>query len=100
MKVHSDGQEAALLAGERPEGPDWGVEPPARWGLLGVGDGASPLRSEAGAYPRYYAGVVASLRHGAPPPVDPDDAVAGLEIIAAAQRSAAGGETVALPAAR
>ncbi len=58
------------------------------------------IRHLQGAYPRYYAGVVASLRHGAPPPVDPDDAVAGLEIIAAAQRSAAGHETVTLPAAR
>ena len=58
------------------------------------------MRSEPGAYPRYYAGVVASLRHGAPPPVDPDDAVAGLEILAAAQRSAAEHETVTLPAAR
>lgn len=100
VKLHSDGQEAALLAGGRPDRPDWGVEPRARWGLLGVGDKASPVRSEPGAYQRYYAGVVASLRHGAPPPVDPDDAVAGLEIIAAAQRSAAGHETVALPAAR
>lgn len=97
VKLHADGQEAALLAGGR---PDWGVEPRARWGMLGVGDEASPVRSEPGAHQRYYAGVVASLRHGAPPPVDPDDAVAGLEIIAAAQRSAAGHETVTLPAAR
>ena len=100
VKLHSDGQGTALLAGERPDRPDWGVEPRARWGLLGVGDQATPVRSEPGAYPRYYAGVVASLRHGAPPPVDPHDAVAGLEIIAAAQRSAAGHETVTLPAAR
>jgi scyllo-inositol 2-dehydrogenase (NADP+) len=100
VKLHSDGQEAALLAGGRPDRPDWGVEPRERWGLLGVGDKASPVRSEPGAHQRYYAGVVASLRHGAPPPVDPDDAVAGLEIIAAAQRSAAGHETVALAAAR
>ncbi|HWN56172.1 MAG TPA: Gfo/Idh/MocA family oxidoreductase, partial [Methylomirabilota bacterium] len=59
----------------------------------------APVRSEPGAYQRYYAGVLASLRHGAPPPVDPDDAVAGLEVIAAAQRSAVTHETVALPAA-
>jgi len=100
VKLHADGQEAALLAGGRPDRPDWGVEPRPRWGLLGVGDKASRVRSEPGAYQRYYAGVVASLRHGAPPPVDPDEAVAGLEIIAAAQRSAAGHETVTLPAAR
>jgi scyllo-inositol 2-dehydrogenase (NADP+) len=100
VKMHPDGQEAALLAGRRPEEPDWGVEPPACWGLLGVGDEVRPVRSEPGAYTRYYAGVVASLRHGAPPPVDPGDAVAGLEVIAAAQRSAAGQKTVTLPATR
>jgi predicted dehydrogenase len=100
VKRDVDGQEAALLAGGRPDRPDWGVEPPARWGLLGVGDKASPVRSEPGAYQRYYAGVVASLRHGVPPPVDAEDAVTGLEIIAAAQRSAAGHETVKLPEAR
>jgi predicted dehydrogenase len=100
VKLHADGQAEALLAGERPDGPDWGVELPAHWGLLGVGEEARPVRSEPGAYPRYYAGVVASLRQGAPPPVDPDDAVAGLEILAAAQRSAAGNETVVLPAGR
>jgi scyllo-inositol 2-dehydrogenase (NADP+) len=98
VKLHPDGQEAALLAGERPDRPDWGAEPPSRWGLLGSGDGASPVWSEPGAYPRYYAGVVASLRQGTPPPVEPDDAVAGLEIIAAAQRSAATHQTVSLPA--
>ena len=100
VRMHADGQEAALREGERPDRPDWGVEAVARWGLLGAGDDARPVRSEPGAYPRYYAGVVASLRHGAPPPVDPDDAVAGLEILAAAQRSAARHETVTLPATR
>ena len=94
VRMHADGQEAALREGERPDRPDWGVEAVARWGLLGAGDDARPVRSEPGAYPRYYEGVVASLRHGALPPVDPDDAVAGLDILAAAQRSAARHETV------
>jgi predicted dehydrogenase len=46
------------------------------------------VRSEPGAYQQFYAGVVASLRDGAPPPVDPEDAVAGLEIIEAARSQA------------
>jgi len=41
--------------------------------------------------------VVTSLRDGGPPPVDPRDAVSGLEIIAAAQRSAAEARYVDLP---
>lgn len=83
VKVQSDIQEAALRSGGRPDQPGWGEEPREHWGLLGIGDAAVPVRSEPGAYQQFYAGVVASLRDGAPPPVDPQDAVAGLEIIEA-----------------
>jgi scyllo-inositol 2-dehydrogenase (NADP+) len=91
VKVDIDGQEAALVAGDRPDRPDWGVEAEARWGRLEVNGQARPVPSEPGAYQRYYAAVVTSLRDGGPPPVDPGDAVSTLEIIAAAQRSAAEG---------
>ena len=47
------------------------------------------IKSVPGAYQNFYAGMVAALRDGAPLPVDPEDAVTGLEIIAAAQRSSA-----------
>ena len=83
LKVHGDVQEAALRSGERPDKPGWGEDPREHWGLLGVGDAAVPVRSEPGAYQQFYAGVVAALRNDAPPPVDPADAVAGLEIIEA-----------------
>jgi scyllo-inositol 2-dehydrogenase (NADP+) len=87
VKMHSDIQERFLRAGERPDRPGWGEEPREHWGLLGAGDSALPVRSEPGAYQQFYSGIVACLRNGAPPPVDPEDAIAGLEIIAAAQRS-------------
>jgi predicted dehydrogenase len=44
----------------------------------------------------FYAGLAEALRNGGPPPVDPDDAVAGLRILDAARQSAAGGTTVRL----
>jgi scyllo-inositol 2-dehydrogenase (NADP+) len=88
VKVQSDMQEAALRSGGRPDQPGWGEEPREHWGLLGVGAAATPVRSEPGAYQQFYAGIVASLRDGAPPPVDPEDAVAGLEIIEAARSQA------------
>ena len=97
VKVDIDGQEAALVAGGRPDRPDWGVEAVARWGRLEVNGQARPVPSEPGAYQRYYEAVVTSLRDGGPPPVDPRDAVSGLEIIAAAQRSAAEARYVDLP---
>jgi scyllo-inositol 2-dehydrogenase (NADP+) len=86
LKVHGDPQEAALRAGARP-GPGWGEEPRENWGLLGVGEAAVPVPSEPGAYQNFYAAVLASLREGAPPPVDPADALSGLEIIEAARKS-------------
>ena len=97
VKRDADGQEAALIAGVRPDRPDWGVEPATSWGLLSVGGEVRALPSEPGAYQSYYAGVVTSVRKAAPPPVDPEDAVTVLEIIAAAQRSAAtGGQLLGL----
>ena len=88
-KYGLDLQEATLRAGVNPRRDDWGEEPAERWGMLGVGEEARPVRSEPGAYPRFYAGVVDAIRLGAPPPVAPEDAVAGLAIIEAARRSAA-----------
>jgi predicted dehydrogenase len=76
-----DVQEEALRAGARPGGADWGSEPPEQWGELGAGDEARPVPTEAGAWQQFYAGVVACLRDGAPPPVDPRDAIAVLDVI-------------------
>jgi predicted dehydrogenase len=91
-----DPQEGALRGGARPGDPGWGEEPESRWGTLGVGDDRRPIRTERGAYERFYAGIAAALGTGAPPPVDPMDAVAGLEVIEAAFRSSAEGRVVTM----
>jgi predicted dehydrogenase len=83
-----DVQEAALRAGERPGKPDWGMEPPELWGTLGVGDEVQRVPTERGDYGAFYAGLVRAVRSEAPPPVNPADAVAALEVIEAAQVSA------------
>ena len=87
-KFGLDGQEEALGDGSSPADPAWGREPPDRWGRLSTGDDTRTVETEPGAYPEFYRGVVASLRDGEPPPVDPDDAIAVLEIIEAALESA------------
>jgi scyllo-inositol 2-dehydrogenase (NADP+) len=82
-----DGQEAALRAGVRPrQGSEWGVEPPENWGRLATGEHSEPVPSEPGAWPSFYAGLERALRGSSPPPVDPRDAVAGLEILDAARQ--------------
>ena len=95
-KFGLDVQEEALRSGSRPGGKGWGEEPEASWGLLGAGGDVRPVRTEAGRYQTFYEGVAAALREGAPPPVDASDAVAVLEVIEAARRSHAEGQTVAL----
>jgi predicted dehydrogenase len=58
-----DPQEAQLGGGLRPDDPGYGVS------VAGI---------MPGAYQRFYEGVVAWLRDGAPPPVDPRDSLACL----------------------
>lgn len=79
-KYGMDVQEEALKRGERP-GENWGVEPRERWGRLGTDAESELVPTERGSFAGFYEGVVRSLRNGAPPPVDPNDAVATLEII-------------------
>jgi predicted dehydrogenase len=64
-----DGQEDALKRGEAPQPGGWLT---------------------------FYAGWERALRGEGPVPVDPADAVAGLEVLDAARRSAASGEVVSL----
>jgi predicted dehydrogenase len=70
-----DPQEAQLSDGFRPGDEHYGLAPDAT--------------VERGAYERFYEGVLAWLRDGAPPPVDPRDSVAVLHLLDAARRSAA-----------
>ena len=82
-----DGQEDALRAGARPDGSAWGVEPPERWGTLGVAGQTRRVPTERGDYGAFYAGLARAVRGDAPAPVDVGDAIAVLEVIAAARAS-------------
>jgi len=100
--VHAalDGQEEALRAGGDPAAPGFGAEPPERWGRLqrgAPGEGPQePVPSEPGRWAAFYAGVLATVRDGAPPPVHAEDAVAAIEVLDAARRSASEGQVVTL----
>lgn len=87
VKHGMDPQENALKEGAVPGGPGWGEEPESDWGTLG----GAPVRTEPGAYQEFYAAVAAGKA-----PVAPQDAVAGLEVLEAANRSATAREVVAL----
>jgi predicted dehydrogenase len=89
VKQHADVQEGALRAGSRADAPGFGEDPEDQWGLVGAAGDTKRVETEKGDYRRFYALTVPWLREGAPPPVDPADAIAVLDIIEAAQRSAA-----------
>jgi scyllo-inositol 2-dehydrogenase (NADP+) len=96
VKYGLDPQEPQALAGLSPDDPGFGVED-ARWhGTLTRADGTSErIATERGHYPAFYEAVAAAILDGAPVPVDPADARAGLALIArvradAAARSPAG----------
>lgn len=84
-KYGLDVQEAKLRAGEAIRAPSFGEEPEAAWGTLEHGDARRRTRSVAGDYRLFYARLIDAVRTGAAPPVDPNDALAALEIIAAAR---------------
>ncbi|MGZ5313047.1 MAG: Gfo/Idh/MocA family protein [Solirubrobacterales bacterium] len=92
-----DGQEEALREGARPQaGQRWGEAAETSWGRLTGESGDLAVPSEPGSWPSFYAGFERALRDGAPPPVDPLDAVAGLEVLDAARRGAVAGEAIEL----
>ena len=95
-KFGLDVQEETLRAGVRPGDAAWGVDPRESWGHLANGTDTHTIQTERGAYEHYYQGVRDSMQGGAPPPVDPADSVAGLEVIEAANVSAAEHRVVTL----
>ena len=52
---------------------------------LGAGDDVQTISTPPNAWQRFYEGIAVSLRDGSPPPVDPVDAVATLEVLEAAR---------------
>jgi predicted dehydrogenase len=83
-----DVQEDALRAGHSPSEDRWGEEPEERWGRLGVDGDLRAVPTLPGSYGTFYEAVATSLRDGTPPPVDPNDAVAVLDVLEAARKKA------------
>jgi predicted dehydrogenase len=80
-----DPQWAQLTDGVRPGDPGYGVAPPSR---VANEHSVREVPTQPGAYQDFYSAVVAWLRDGAPPPVDPADSLAGLRVLDAARVAA------------
>ncbi|GAA3611158.1 Gfo/Idh/MocA family oxidoreductase [Nonomuraea rosea] len=81
VKWGLDCQERQLDAGVGPDDPAYGREPAERWGRSGRRDGQSPVPTEPGGYPDFYAELAVALNEGGPPPVAAGDALAVIELI-------------------
>lgn len=76
---------------------DWDDLDADHRGWLVRGDHREPVAVAPGSWRDFYPAVVAMVRDGAPPPVPPRDAVATMEVLDAARRSAREGTVVHLP---
>lgn len=95
VKHGLDTQEDALKAGVRPAwpaSPDWGLDPGPAAVVTRRDDGpaaSEPLALEPGRHMDYFAAVAAAIRHAAPNPVPPEEALAVMELIELGIASAA-----------
>jgi scyllo-inositol 2-dehydrogenase (NADP+) len=97
VKHGLDQQEAMLRAGASANDAGYGEEAPEAFGTLTLADGEPELvPSIRGDWRRYYEGVADAILDGAAPPVDPAEALLGLDLIALARRSAAEGRTLSV----
>lgn len=86
----TDVQTAAISAGLRPaEDPSgWGFEAADRWGSLFTASGEVPVPSEQGSWQTFYEQFGRSITTGVASPVPAEHAVAVVDLIDAARRSA------------
>lgn len=93
-----DGQSERLLSGETEIPGPFGTVPESRWGRIYRGEGVppEPVPAQPGSWSSFYSAFARAVRGEGPLPVDPRDAVAALEVLDAARRSAARGEVVRL----
>ena len=94
VKFGVDPQEAKLRAGGSTDDVDYGFEAPESFGMLTVMADRHAVPTEVGDWRIFYKGVADAILDGAPPPVDPQDALVGLAIIECVRRSAREGRTI------
>ncbi|NHZ97689.1 oxidoreductase [Massilia sp. CCM 8734] len=98
IKHGMDPQEAALIRGERPGAPGWGVEAEAQHARIGFVKGGLTVSGKAaslpGRYQDYYQGLFDAIVNGKNPPVTAREALAVIKIIHLALQSHAQQRTV------
>ena len=95
VKAGIDQQEARLLAGERPQGSEWGHDDDPLL-VIREGEDATRVAVPRGDYGRFYAAMRDAIVGSAPVPVSTTDAITVMAITMAGFESAASGRAVRL----
>jgi scyllo-inositol 2-dehydrogenase (NADP+) len=96
VKYGLDVQEKAFKAGEKPEGPNWGIENSEAWGSLHLDNVSNSYPTERGDYRRFYQNVADTIQGQASLKVKMEEAILVLEIIEAAFLSHQEGKRISL----
>jgi len=100
LKSRTDVQEAALVAGSLPQGPEWGREPEGALALLHTEINGEVHREQIpilqGNYNGFFSSLYEAIRNGAPSPVSAQQATGVIRIIEAAHQSSREGRVVEL----
>jgi len=96
-KFGGDLQEAQLMAGMKPDSPEFGVDPEP--GILydGATGAQTAIPVPAGDQRLYYAGVRDAIRNGTPAPISGEHGVAVMAVLEATFASAREGRAMAIP---
>jgi scyllo-inositol 2-dehydrogenase (NADP+) len=101
IKYGEDPQEAALRAGQKPVGENWGKEEEQFNGLLHTMHNGELIKkhvpTKAGSYALYYENLYRTIREGSPLLEKPEDGLNTIRIIDAAFKSSQKGCKVQLP---
>ena len=100
LKSRADIQETALVANQKPDMPNWGVEPISEEGLLHTEKEGIVIRknipTEIGNYASYYSLVEKAIRENAAMPVTGYDGINVMKIIEASFKSSANKKQISL----
>lgn len=99
IKTRADVQETQLLANQKPNLTNWGIEPESERGLLHTVDNGVITRERIptlqGNYYHYYDGVHKALVNNTAAPVTTEDGIEVMRIIEAVRRSSSTGTIIA-----
>lgn len=93
-KYGLDPQEERLMAGVLPNVDDWSDETPDQYGHFYRAEGSETVKTERGCYQQYFLQTAQAIRFNTAPPVQAEEALWNIKLIALAMESSQLGQTL------